>query len=213
VTGLVQAVLLFGCAGTWRWLWAWAYIAIWLTAIIVNGAILLRTSPETIAERGRPQRMQGWDRLLSGLGSVLSYVALPLIAVLDVRFRWTAPLAAAWHLSGAALCVAGSGLATWAVISNAFFSTVVRIQNERGHSVCRDGPYRFVRHPGYSGFILTLLAVPILLGSLVALVPAFLGVLCLVARTLGEEKMLLAELAGYPEYVLEVRYRLLPGIW
>jgi protein-S-isoprenylcysteine O-methyltransferase Ste14 len=107
----------------------------------------------------------------------------------------------------------GYGLAAWAMDANAYFSTVVRIQSERGHTVCRSGPYRFVRHPGYVGYTLQALGMPFLLGSLWALLPALVMAVAMVIRTVLEDRTLQAELPGYREYAQEVRYRLVPGIW
>ena len=76
----VQAVLLFGGAGTLRWPWAWIYFAISLAVFLINGALMLRLSPETIAERGRPREMRGWDKVVTGVGGVAMYLALPLVA-------------------------------------------------------------------------------------------------------------------------------------
>ncbi len=145
---VLQAAILFGGAGRLDWLWAWVYLGICLATALINGTIMLRTSPETIAERGRPKEMQGWDKVVSGVGGAAMYFALPLVAGLDVRFGWTRALSVTWHVAGAVGLTVGLGLAAWAMISNAYFSTVVRIQSERGHTVCRSGPYRFVRHPG-----------------------------------------------------------------
>ena len=122
----VQAVLLFGGAGTLHWPWAWVYFAISLAIFLINGALMLRLSPETIAERGRPREMRGWDKVVTGIGGVAMYLALPLVAGLDVRFGWTPALGVAWHLAGAAVLAAGYGLTAWAMDSNAYFSTVVR---------------------------------------------------------------------------------------
>jgi len=55
--------------------------------------------------------------------------------------------------------------------------------------------------------------IPILLGSLWALIPCGLVVLVTIIRTALEDKTLLEELDGYKEYAARVRYRLLPGIW
>ena len=97
--------------------------------------------------------------------------------------------------------------------SNAYFSTVVRIQSERGHAVCRGGPYRFVRHPGYVGMTFQSLGMPFLLGSLWSLLPALVMIVAMAIRTALEDRMLHAELPGYQEYAREVRYRLVPGLW
>jgi protein-S-isoprenylcysteine O-methyltransferase Ste14 len=154
VTLALQAVLLFAGAGTFNWPWAWVYFAISLAIFLINGAIMLRISPETIAERGRPREMRSWDKIVTGIGGIAMYLALPLVAGLDVRFSWTPGLSVAWHLAGAAVLAVGYGLAACAMDANAYFSTVVRIQSERGHTVCRSGPYRIVRHPGYVGYTL-----------------------------------------------------------
>jgi protein-S-isoprenylcysteine O-methyltransferase Ste14 len=99
------------------------------------------------------------------------------------------------------------------MVSNKFFSTVVRIQHEREHYVVSGGPYRYVRHPGYAGLLLFALATPCLLGSLWALIPGLFSTGLIVLRTQLEDKTLLAELDGYEEYALRVRQRLIPGVW
>jgi len=99
------------------------------------------------------------------------------------------------------------------VLSNAFFSTVVRVQSDRGHNVCSDGPYRFVRHPGYVGGIVQWLGVPLLLGSRWALLPGVLAAVLLVVRTALEDRTQRTALEGYADYAARVRYRLAPGIW
>jgi protein-S-isoprenylcysteine O-methyltransferase Ste14 len=97
--------------------------------------------------------------------------------------------------------------------SNRFFSTAVRIQDDRGQTVAQGGPYRYVRHPGYVGFILAGASTALLLGSLWALVPSAISGALLVVRTALEDRTLCAELDGYEEYSRRVRHRLVPGIW
>jgi protein-S-isoprenylcysteine O-methyltransferase Ste14 len=210
---VLQAVILFLAAGRLTWTWAWVYLGICLVSMAINGTLLLRTSPETIAERGRPQATQGWDKVIGGLWALVLYLVLPLVAGLDVRFGWTPALSAAGNVAGAVVLAAGLELGGWAMIANAYFSTAVRIQSDRGQTVCNSGPYHFVRHPGYVGFILQSLGTPLLLGSLWALIPGFVAVLLIVIRTAFEDRFLQAELPGYREYVQQVRYRLVPGIW
>jgi protein-S-isoprenylcysteine O-methyltransferase Ste14 len=101
----------------------------------------------------------------------------------------------------------------WAFRVNAFLAEMVRIQNERGHTVCTTGPYRIVRHPMYVGVILTILCVPVLLGSLYALIPAGLIAALFVLRTALEDRTLQAELPGYADYAQTVRWKLVPGVW
>jgi protein-S-isoprenylcysteine O-methyltransferase Ste14 len=210
---VLQAVILFLTAGRLDWTWAWVYLGICLVSVAINGTIMLRTSPETVAERGRPQQTQDWDKVIGGLWALVLYLVLPLVAGLDVRFGWTSELSAAWNLAGAAVLAAGLGLGGWAMIANAYFSTAVRIQSDRGQTVCRTGPYRFVRHPGYVGFVLQSLGTPVLFGSLWALIPGIVAVALMVIRTSLEDRFLQAELPGYQDYAQQVRYRLVPGMW
>lgn len=207
------AVILFLAAGRLNWTWAWVYLGICLVSVLINAPIMLRTSPETIAERGEFRITEKWDKVVSGLYALAMYFALPLVAGLDVRFDWPPDLSVAWHVAGAVVLAVGLGLGSWAMIANAYFSTAVRIQSDRGHTVCSSGPYRFVRHPGYAGFILQALGVPILLGSLWALIPGLTATVLMIIRTSFEDRMLQAELTGYQDYVQKVRYRLVPGIW
>jgi len=103
---------------------------------------------------------------------------------------------------------AGYGLTTWAMFSNAFFSTAVRIQSELGHTVCRSGPYRYVRPSRIRGVRAPVAGMCFLLGSLWALLPALVAIIAMVIRTALEDRTLQAELPGYREYAQEVHYRL-----
>ncbi len=210
--GLI-AILLFGAAGTIDWPWAWLYLAIYLGSVAIN-AWFLRRNPELVAERGRPaESMPGWDKALGGLWAACEFLALPAVAGLDVRFGWSGPVDPGWHLLGGVIFGAGLGLFGWAMVANAYFSTVARVQEDRGQRVCRSGPYRFVRHPGYAGTILQSLGSPLLLGSPLALLPGVCAIVTIAARTWFEDRMLEAGLPGYREYAREVRCRLVPLVW
>ena len=213
VSFVLIAVILFLAAGRLSWTWAWVYLGICLVSVLINGPIMLRTSPETIAERGELKMTRKWDKIVSGLYALAMYFALPLVAGLDVRFGWARDISVAWHVASAVVFAVGLELSAWAMIANAYFSTAVRIQSDRGHTVCSTGPYRFVRHPGYVGFILQSISVPFLLGSLWALIPGITAMVLMIIRTSLEDRTLQAELPGYQDYVQDVRYRLVPGIW
>jgi protein-S-isoprenylcysteine O-methyltransferase Ste14 len=210
--GIVALALFLG-AGRIDWLWAWVMLAIYVASVAINSVFLSRGSLEMVAERGRPGEMRDWDKIVSGLWGLAQFLLVPLVAGLDVRFGWTAEPGTMWHLVGAVVFAAGLGLFGWAMISNAYFSTAVRIQADRGQTVCDTGPYRLVRHPGYVGAILQSLGMPALLGSWWAFIPGLVAVAAMVARTALEDRTLRAELAGYPEFVQRVRYRLVPGVW
>jgi protein-S-isoprenylcysteine O-methyltransferase Ste14 len=89
----------------------------------------------------------------------------------------------------------------------------VRIQRERGHHVVTTGPYSFVRHPGYVGWLVLWGGSTLMFGSLWAFIPSVLACAVILVRTALEDRTLQRELAGYAEYSRRVRYRLLPGVW
>jgi len=89
----------------------------------------------------------------------------------------------------------------------------MRIQNDRGHTVCETGPYRFVRHPGYLGMIITWIGFPLLLGSVWSIIPIVFAIILLLGRTSFEDKTLNKELKGYSQYVQKTRYKLFPELW
>jgi protein-S-isoprenylcysteine O-methyltransferase Ste14 len=208
---VIQAMTLFISAGRLNWTWAWVFLGIYLVSIATN-TLLMRNSPETLAERGQAET-KDWDKIVGGLWSLVQFLALPIVAGLDIRFGWTRESGTTWHIAGAMIFAVGLGIFGWAIITNAYFSTAVRIQSDRGQTVCRAGPYRFVRHPGYIGTILQSLGIPFLLGSLWALIPGITAAILMIIRTSLEDRTLQVELPGYQEYVHEVHYRLVPGIW
>jgi protein-S-isoprenylcysteine O-methyltransferase Ste14 len=183
---LLLAALLFGAAGRLDWAMGWAVLVAY-AAICV--AAFAAVDPALLAERGRPAASgKRSDLLLAGAFVVLLYPASFVVAGLDRRFGASPALPLALQVVALAVFVAGYGFALWAMRENAFFTTVVRAQDERGHRVIDTGPYGIVRHPGYAGSVVAHLALPLALGCLLV-----------ATRTLPEERALRRELAGYPE--------------
>ena len=211
---LFLAAILFLSSGRLDWWFAWVYLGIFVLGVGVNSYVLLRINPELIAERARQftSETKKWDRILATLWGLMSTVSL-MVAGLDVRFGRSPQISLTVQLIAMLFHMFGSAFASWALVSNAFFAGTVRIQLERGHAVASSGPYRFVRHPGYAGWMISNVAVVVMLGSMWALIPAVIAVLALVARTALEDRMLREELPGYEEYAQRVRYRLVPGVW
>lgn len=210
---LLQGVVLFVAAGQTDWIMAWVYLGSYVALIALNAAILLPRNPDLIAERGRiKENTKGWDKILI---IPMTFFGLGTLAVggLDRRFEWTPRLGWTTPVTGLALYLLGFGLVSWAMASNRFFSSVVRIQKDRGHTVATGGPYGWIRHPGYLGMMVSVFGVALLLGSRWALIPAALYVATMAARTVLEDRTLRAELPGYPDYAERVRHRLVPGLW
>lgn len=211
---VVFGAIPFLAAGRLDWLAGWAYLGMNALTQVLTAIVLLPRRPDVLAERSRVREgTKGWDRFLAPAVVIVGALVVLITAGLDARFGWTAPVGVGlWGLAlGLAFCC--QMFVLWAMASNPFFATTVRIQDDRGHSVVSGGPYRLVRHPGYLGSVLYNLSIPLALGSIWTFLPALLTIVLLVVRTGLEDITLRAELPGYQNYAAAVRYRLFPGVW
>jgi protein-S-isoprenylcysteine O-methyltransferase Ste14 len=206
---VAAAAALFAAAGTVAIASFWAYLAILVVVMIVSFTAL---DPDLLRERMRPGgRKSPLSLTISSLFLFMHWI----VAGLDRGpFHWSDDVPG-W-LQGVCLftVAAGYALALWAMRVNRFFSSVIRIQTDRGQHVVTTGPYAFVRHPGYTAGILILVASGPALGSWLA--AAFIvttSLPFLLYRTITEDQILQVELAGYSDYATRVRWRLLPSIW
>ncbi len=142
---------LFGSAGTLTLVTYWVYVATF-AAVFVASFLLL--DPDLARERMRP----GGKRPPIGLQIFTGVLfAHWIVAGLDHgRFHWSDTVPTWLHWLGLAAVAASFVLCLWAMRANRFFSSVIRIQSDRGQIVITAGPYRFIRHPGYlAGIVLT----------------------------------------------------------
>lgn len=207
---MITAVCLFGSAGRLDWSNAWILLGLSLAAGL---AFTAGRDPEMAAERRNVKAGKSWDKLLVAITVLLGPMAVWITAGLDFRFHWSDSMSSMAFPAGLAAAALAAALIAWAMRSNRFFSSVVRIQKERGHTVIDSGPYRFIRHPGYAGSAVFILVTPLTLESFWALAPAAATALVMVFRTMMEDLALQQELEGYADYARRVPYRLLPAIW
>jgi len=209
-------LILFLAAGKLNWVWGWVLLGTIAAFLGAHPLILVPINPDLLAEREKgilSEGVKAWDKWIAALAAGVFPVSSWVVAGLDTRFHWTWPMPLGFHLLGLLFTTLGLGLFLWAMACNAFFSEGVRIQNERGHTVADNGPYRVIRHPGYLGAILAQLVTPLLLGSFWALIPSLASAGLYMIRTYLEDQTLLAELPGYRDYARQTRYRLLPYVW
>jgi protein-S-isoprenylcysteine O-methyltransferase Ste14 len=209
--GTLIVILLF--AGRIDYWQGWVFIFANFAFHVVNVIVIWR-KPDLAKERLSPgEGMKAWDRKILLVFRVLFYITISTAAFDAGRYGLTPGFPTYIYVICYVIYISGQFVHIWAKYANIFFSTVVRIQTNRNHSVSSKGPYRFVRHPGYLGTIIHTIATPLVLGSLWALVPAILFVALAITRTHLEDVLLQNELFGYLEYSRRVRYRLSPGIW
>jgi len=214
ILGVVALVVFLFIAGGRLDYWqAWVYIGLSVFFLSLTNWVL-RNEPSLRRERMQPGAgIKWWDKVYYAVSMPLYFLCLAISGLDAGRYHWTHHVPLALYLAVIIAYILGQSLTLWAKTVNRFFSSVVRIQLDRGQTVCCKGPYRYIRHPGYLGGLIFGLSAPLLLGSAVALVPAGLAALSLLARMLLEDVTLQAELDGYRQYASTVRSRLLPHIW
>lgn len=210
---IVFIALISIVAGTPNWPELWFFLGFYVVTMTALIIWLKKHDPGLLKERMSVGKdVKSWDKTIIRVYTMLLLI-LFLIAPLDaVRFRWSrVPLV----LKGIAylLVTVSWVIGFWAFRENSYLSQFVRIQTDRGHRVCATGPYRFIRHPMYLAVILTILCLPLVLGSLWAFLPAALIAALFVLRTSMEDKTLKNELPGYAEYAEKVHWKLVPKVW
>lgn len=210
----VYGAAMFLVAGTARWAWGWAYLAVLLAVLSAYAWILFTIHPDLAGERTRPPAdAKRWDKPLVAIVGGLGPILLLLCCALDRRLGFSPEMPWGWHLPGFAMVAVGGAFTNWAVSHNRFFSALIRIQRDRGHRVIDTGPYRIVRHPGYTGSILHTLGTSLALGSWWSFAVGIPLCMVIAARTALEDGTLRTELEGYEAYASRVRSRLIPGLW
>jgi len=216
VVHLLIPLILFICGGDLGWWQAWLYSILILAAGIGGRIWAEQRHPGLTAERQNIEKIQNakaWDKVLAPLMAVSVVFPMVIVAGLDHRYNWSPELPLWLIVIGFILISLGYAFAAWALAENRFFSSVVRIQIDRGHVVCDSGPYRIVRHPGYAGNLLALPGIVLALSSMWTFIPAAVALIIAVIRTELEDQTLQDELPDYREYTQCVRYRLIPGIY
>ena len=214
IISILVALCLFFPAGTLAWTKGWIFLISYVLVLITLTGLVFQPSPELVRERMRAApKAKSWDRILVPMLAMV----LPLLAIiltgLDHRLGWTRDMGMIATVIAFVVMMGGSALTMWAMRVNRFFSSHVRIQTDRGHHVVDHGPYRWVRHPGYTGSIMYNVAMPVFLGSVPALAVGIIFTLLMAVRTALEDATLRTELAGYADYAHKTRWRLLPFFW
>ena len=173
-------------------------------------AYFLQNDPALIERRIRPAETRPAQIVGQSMAAILFFGGIIILPSLDYRFEWS--FVPPWISMLGAVVVFGGFVIVFIVFkSNTFASR--SIEHMEGQQVIFTGLYSIVRHPMYSGAILIIFATPVVLGSVLGLIPAVLLFFIIVLRIHDEEKMLKTELIGYKEYCEKVRFRLIPYVW
>jgi len=209
---LVMALALFLPAGTVAWPAAWVFLGLIFVCSLPITWWLLKYDPGLIEERMQLRPQLSWDKVFIAIVLVFILFWLILMPLDAVRFHWSR-MPVELKTLGALVLLISLYISFLTMRENPYSSAVVRVQKERAQTVISTGPYRYVRHPMYTGACLFFLGTALLLGSWygVLCTPVFIGLFAV--RAVLEERLLREELEGYAEYTARVKYRFFPHVW
>jgi protein-S-isoprenylcysteine O-methyltransferase Ste14 len=202
-------VILFVSAGRVDLPMFWAYLGVWIASAVVGPYVV---DPTLIKERIRPG--PGGKDYFTAIALTPLWLGQWVVAGLDVgRFHWTDTVPFPLQVAGLVLMATALAVVVWAMAVNRFFSSVIRIQTDRGHHLVRNGPYRYVRHPAYAAWPFLAVGGGLALGSWLAAGIGLLLIFPVLWRAAREDRILREQLEGYAAYAEDVRYRIFPGVW
>jgi len=210
---LLICFLLFLLAGRIDYWQGWVFLGAMGVSMVIK-LVFFPSKLSLLKERVHPGKgVKWWDKIIIALYAVFFFLCI-IIGVLDVgRFHFGPEPEIFLYIISVFVFIFSIGLFSWAQWTNKFFSSMVRIQKERKQKVITNGPYKYVRHPGYVGGILMALSCPIVLGSYLALIFGVLTTILLIVRTHLEDETLKKELKGYKAYTKKTKYKLIPRVW
>ena len=206
---LLVGALIFIPAGTLAFFNGWLLMGILFAPMLVGGIVMLAKNPTLLKSRLNAREKLGEQSLvvkLSGLMFIVGFV----VAGLDYRFSWL-PIPPAVSYVAVALFLLSYLLYAEVLRENTYLSRTIEVRE--GQRVIDTGLYGIVRHPMYSATLVLFLAMPLVLGSLIAFLVFLAYPFIIAARIRSEERFLESELPGYREYKRKVRYRLIPFVW
>ena len=211
---IIGAAMLFIPAGSLKYWQGWSFLAVAFISSILAYLYFYKHDPQLVERRLQSKEKVSEQKLLMRVTKPFFLVVF-LLPGLDYRCGWSRTFLGGVPLWLILLCqvlvLGGFLLVFWVIKVNSFAAHTIQV--EAAQTVISTGPYGVVRHPLYSGSVVTWLAAPLALGSYIAW-PAFaLLIPFYVIRLLNEEKVLRRELPGYGEYCQRTRFRLVPFVW
>lgn len=120
-------------SGKVNWVMAWSYLGATLLIVIANAIAM---DPDLLVERSELQEgTKKWDIALASLVAIIGPLSLLIVTGLDIRFGWSQLSMPVLQIVALVFFVLGALVGTWAMASNKFFSSTVRIQDDRQHGV------------------------------------------------------------------------------
>ena len=206
---VLVGLLIFLPAGTIHYPGGQLLMGILFLPMFLAGIVMMLKNPALLRSRLNAKEKEAEQSTvikLSGLMFLCGFV----LAGLDFRFGWsTLP---GWvNKLGAVLFLGAYAMFAEVLRENTWLSRTIEVQE--GQTVVSTGLYGIVRHPMYSATVVLFLSMPVVLGSVPALLVFLVYPAIIAKRIRNEEQVLTRELHGYREYKRKVRWRLIPFFW
>lgn len=213
-TAVAPVFIFFVAAGKVDIINGWIYYGCFVLLNVFNIFFIWKKNVTLLNERGKTKNdIKPQDKVYTLLFLLFTWILPALLSGLQIRLSGANFFNPGLVAAGVVLLILSGILENWAMAANQFFERNIRIQNDRNHTVISNGPYKIIRHPGYSSYILRCLAFPLIIGALFSTLSIIAGIIVIILRTRFEDHVLETELAGYAEYKKTVKKRLIPFLW
>jgi protein-S-isoprenylcysteine O-methyltransferase Ste14 len=209
---VIMGLLFFLPAGTFKFWQAWIYLIIFGTSSLLITLFLMKKDVELLKRRikaGSAAENERSQKIIQAFAQLI-FIGIMIIPGFDHRYAWS-DVPVYLVITGDVFAALGFFIVFLVFKENSFTSAIIEIAENQ--KVISTGPYKFVRHPMYSGALLLLVFTPLALGSFWSFPFVIFMIMIIIYRLLDEEKFLSKNLAGYEAYCQKTRYRLIPGIW
>jgi len=208
----VMTGLLFISAGTVNYPQSWLFLFVFFTGAIVFMTYFLEHDPALVRRRMHAGPAAETLRRQKQIMSYAAVLFVLLLAVPGIEYRLGNIQGGFLSMFvGNALIVQGYYIIYKVFRENSYAASIITTESQQ--PVISTGPYKFVRHPMYSGGIVLLFGIPLALASYKGLWVAAGLTLVIIWRLLEEEEFLAQNLPGYSEYCIRTPHRLIPGIF
>ncbi len=209
---IIMALLFFIPAGTFNYWQAWVYLIIFGTSSLLITLFLMKKDMELLKRRinaGAAAENERSQKIIQAFAQMI-FIGIMIIPGFDHRFAWS-DVPVNLVIAGDVFVILGFFIVFLVFKENSFTSAIIEIAEDQ--KVISTGPYKFVRHPMYSGALLLLIFTPLALGSFWSFPFVILMIIIIIYRLLDEEKFLSKNLPGYEAYCQKTRFRLVPRVW
>lgn len=206
---ILIGLLIFLPAGTIHFWNGWLFMGILFVPMFGAGIVMMMKNPELLKKRLNAKEKQQEQNMVIKLSGFMFLVGF-IVAGLNYRFQWYV-LQTGVSIGAAVVFLLAYLLYAEVLRENTYLSRTIEVQENQ--KVIDTGLYGIVRHPMYSVTLILFLAMPWVLGSVIAFL-VFLAYPFIIAKRIkNEEEVLEQGLKGYKEYKEKVKYRLIPFVW